>query len=301
MPPTDTLRTEGSGSSRRDGPTVFHRPASRAMDNRVRLVAACTLCISVLLVVAIAGGVVAARASVTDFASKMLPPSYAHPFGTDQMGRDMLLRTLAGLSTSLFVGLLASVVTTCISLVLAVLAAFGGRAADAAVSWLTDLVMGVPHIVLLLLISYALGRGFWGVTIGVALTHWPSLTRLLRAELLQAKREPYLEASAALGVSWPRAVVRHLIPAIAPQLIVGAVLAFPHAILHEASITFLGFGLSPDQPAIGVILSESMGYLTAGAWWLAVLPGAALVACVALFDMLGSSLRRLIDARTSQE
>lgn len=301
MPPTDTLRTEGSGSSRRDGPTVFHRPASRAMDNRVRLVAACTLCISVLLVVAIAGGVVAARASVTDFASKMLPPSYAHPFGTDQMGRDMLLRTLAGLSTSLFVGLLASVVTTCISLVLAVLAAFGGRAADAAVSWLTDLVMGVPHIVLLLLISYALGRGFWGVTIGVALTHWPSLTRLLRAELLQAKREPYLEASAALGVSWPRVVVRHLIPAIAPQLIVGAVLAFPHAILHEASITFLGFGLSSDQPAIGVILSESMGYLTAGAWWLAVLPGAALVACVALFDMLGSSLRRLIDARTSQE
>ncbi len=205
------------------------------------------------------------------------------------------------LVTSLFVGLLASAVTTCISLVLAVLAAFGGRASDAAVSWLTDLVMGVPHIVLLLLISYALGRGFWGVTIGVALTHWPSLTRLLRAELLQAKREPYLEASAALGVSWPRVVVRHLIPAIAPQLIVGAVLAFPHAILHEASITFLGFGLSPDQPAIGVILSESMGYLTAGAWWLAVLPGAALVACVALFDMLGSSLRRLIDARTSQE
>ena len=213
----------------------------------------------------------------------------------------MLVRVLAGLSTSLLVGAIASLATAAIALALALASAYGGRAADALVLWLIDLVMGVPHIVLLLLISYALGRGLLGVAVGVALTHWPGLARVLRAELMQARREPYLEASEALGVSRMRMAMRHLLPAIAPQLIVGTVLSFPHAVLHEASITFLGFGLPPDEPAIGVILAESMGYLTTGAWWLAVLPGAVLVACVLLLDALGSSLRRVLDARTSQE
>ena len=95
--------------------------------------------------------------------------------------------------------------------------------------------------------------------------------------------------------------MRHILPAVLPQLIVGAVLAFPHAILHEASITFLGFGLSADEPAIGVILSEAMQYLSTGEWWLAVLPGAALVAVVAAFDRLGALLRALLGAKSVQE
>ena len=92
-----------------------------------------------------------------------------------------------------------------------------------------------------------------------------------------------------------------MIPFVLPQFIVGLVLMFPHAILHEASITFLGFGLPPEMPAIGVILSESMGYLSAGMWWLAVFPGAALVAIVMLFDIAGESLRKLVDPHTNQE
>lgn len=289
------------GRESRGEPTTFHVPVYRGGGNRARLLRTCVACTALLLGAALAGWLLASRAGSTDFAAKMLAPCLEHPFGTDQMGRDMLARTLAGLSTSLFVGLCASVASAVISLVLAVVAAYGGRAADACVSWLTDLVMGIPHIVLLMLISYALGRGFWGVTVGVALTHWPSLARVLRAELMQARRERYIEVSEALGVSRARIALRHLVPAVVPQLVVGAVLSFPHAILHEASITFLGFGLSPDEPAIGVILAESMGYLTAGAWWLALLPGAALVGCVLLFDAMGSALRRLVDARTSQE
>lgn len=285
----------------RGEPTIFHVPAYRGGGNRARLLRTCVACTALLLGAALAGQLLASRAGSTDFTAKMLAPCLAHPFGTDQMGRDMLARTLSGLSTSLFVGLCASVASAVISLVLAVVAAYGGRAADACVSWLIDLVMGIPHIVLLMLISYALWRGFWGVTVGVALTHWPSLARVLRAELMQARRERYIEVSEALGVSRARIALRHLVPAVVPQLVVGAVLSFPHAILHEASITFLGFGLSPDEPAIGVILAESMGYLTAGAWWLALLPGAALVGCVLLFDAMGSALRRLVDARTSQE
>lgn len=302
------LRDRGCPRSQRDEackgvecPTTFHVPVRRGAGNRARLLRTCAASVALLLVVAVAGLMLMRSAGATDFSAKMLGPSFAHPFGTDQMGRDMFARTLAGLSTSLFVGLCASLASAGISLALAILAAYGGRAADACVSWLIDLVMGIPHIVLLMLISYALGRGFWGVTIGVALTHWPSLARVLRAELVQARRERYIEVSEALGISRTRIAVRHLVPAIVPQLVVGAVLSFPHAILHEASITFLGFGLSPDAPAVGVILAESMGYLTAGAWWLALLPGAALAGCVLLFDAMGSSLRRLVDARTAQE
>ena len=92
-----------------------------------------------------------------------------------------------------------------------------------------------------------------------------------------------------------------MLPYVLPQFIVGLILLFPHAILHEAAITFLGFGLPPEQPAIGVILSESMGYLSAGMWWLAVFPGLALIACVLLFDGAGSSLRKLVDPHSAQE
>lgn len=139
-----------------------------------RLVAACAL----LLLVIVLGNVLRPQATVTDFAQKNLAPCLAHLFGTDWMGRDMLARTVAGLSTSVWVGLAASLCSGAIALVLALVSALGGRAADAVVGWLVDLVMGVPHMVLLILVSYALGRGFWGVTLAVALTHWGSLTRV---------------------------------------------------------------------------------------------------------------------------
>lgn len=288
-------------------PTTFHEPSAHHGSNRRRALAGIACAVVALVAVVVAGNVLAPAATATDFSAKSLAPSLglggapAHPFGTDWMGRDMLARTLAGLATSVFVGILAAACSSVIALVLAAVAALGGRMADAVVSWLVDLVMGIPHIVLLILVSYALGRGFWGVTVAVAVTHWPSLTRVLRAEILQLRQRPYLELSRALGVGRVAIALRHMLPAVLPQLLVGLVLMFPHAILHEASITFLGFGLSPDKPAIGVILSEAMRYLSAGSWWLAVFPGLALLLVVLAFDRLGSLLRRLVDARSVQE
>ena len=280
---------------------VLHKAQATRGGNRRRMLIGLLTCAAFLAAVVVAGRASAATAVAVNFAQKNLAPCAAHLFGTDWMGRDMLARTLAGLSTSVFVGLLAAGCSSVIALVLALLAALGGRAADAAVSWLTDLMMGIPHIVLLILVSYALGRGFWGVTIAVALTHWGSLARVLRAEILQVKDAPYIKLARAAGASRATVALRHILPAVLPQLIVGAVLAFPHAILHEASITFLGFGLSADEPAIGVILSEAMQYLSTGEWWLAVLPGAALVAVVAAFDRMGALLRGLLGAKSVQD
>lgn len=280
---------------------VYHAPRRLFAGSRRRLLLL-ALCASVLVLVAvgIAGALVIDEASAVDFTRKNLAPSLAHVFGTDWMGRDMLARTLAGLSTSLGVGLIAAFASSLIAFLLAVVAAVGGPVLDGFVDWLIDIVMGVPHIVLLILISYALGRGAVGVLAGIALTHWPSLARVLRAEMMQLRQEPFMACSRALGAGRLRMVLNHVLPAVLPQYLVGLALMFPHAILHEASITFLGFGLSPEQPAVGVILSEAMGYLSSGSWWLAVFPGLALLLVVLLFDAVASSLRSLVSGAEVQ-
>lgn len=272
-----------------------------SVSGRMRALIVFAMAAAMLVLVVVAGASVQQQAQVSDFTAKELAPCAAHWFGTDMMGRDMFLRTVAGLSTSVLVGLAAAGASSLIALVLGTAAALGGPKVDAVVSWLIDLCMGVPHIVLVLLISYACGKGFWGVAVGVALTHWPSLTRVVRAEVLQCKQAPFVAVAQRLGVGRLAIALQHMVPYVLPQYLVGLILLFPHAILHEASVTFLGFGLSPEQPAIGIILSESMACLSAGMWWLAVLPGCALVATVLLFDAAGSSLRRLVDPQSAQE
>ncbi|MBP1968605.1 peptide/nickel transport system permease protein [Virgibacillus natechei] len=222
------------------------------------------------------------------------PPSFANLFGTDWLGRDMLTRTIKGLTLSLAVGMLAAVSSTIIALILSILASWN-RTIDYIVTWLIDLFLSVPHIVLLLLITFAFGGGFEGIVIGLALTHWPSLARVLRSEILQVKTAEYVGVSRKLGKSQLWIARHHFLPHLIPQLLIGFILLFPHAILHEAAITFLGFGLSTEQPAIGIILSESMRYLSTGMWWLAFFPGLALLLMVGIFDLLGQHIRRLID------
>lgn len=262
-----------------------------------RKTAVLLLAVSVLLLLGItlAGHMLGDAALVTDFSRKNLAPSLRYPFGTDWMGRDMFVRTLAGLSMSIRIGLLTAAVSAVIAFVMGISAAVFGRAADGLIGGLIDLVMGIPHILLLVLISFALGKGFTGIVVGIALTHWTSLARLIRGEVLQLKENQYIKIAEKLGMGKFRIAMRHMLPHLLPQLFVGLVLLFPHAILHEASITFLGFGLPPEQPAIGVILSESMRYLTMGRWWLALFPGLLLVFVVMLFHYIGDTLSGLIN------
>ena len=137
--------------------------------------------------------------------------------------------------------------------------------------------------------------------VGLCATHWTSLARLIRGEVLQLCSQQYVAVSRKLGKSGGWILRCHLLPHLVPQFFVGLVLLFPHAILHEASISFLGYGLPPEQPAIGIILAESMKYLSAGMWWLAVFPGLLLVMIVLLVDRLGENLKRLIDPYSAQE
>ncbi len=281
--------------------SVLMRAKRKKINQRKKTIAVFSIC-CILLFSIIIGGLICGNVAVTsDLSAKYIAPTFSHLFGTDQLGRDMFARTIKGLSTSILIGLAASVVSAIVAGVLGSASALLGKKVDTVVTWFVDLMMGIPHIVLLVLISYALGKGFWGVTIGVALTHWPSLTRVIRGEILQLKEAQYIKIAAKMGQRPWQIAVKHMIPHVFPQFLVGLVLLFPHAILHEASITFLGFGLTPEQPAIGIILAESMQYLSIGMWWLAFFPGLALLGIVVLFNLAGGCLRKLLDPHSAQE
>ena len=237
----------------------------------------------------------------THLEDRNISPSLAHPFGTDWLGREMLTRTLYGLSLSLRTGLLAASIAAVVGLGLGLLAGIFGGKVDLAITWLVDVLMGLPHLILLILISFAMGGGMHGVIIAVAATHWPSLTRIIRAETLSIKNKDYIHLSSRLGHSRWYIARYHILPHLIPQFLVGLILLFPHAILHEAGLTFVGIGLSAHTPAIGIILSEAMRHISTGYWWLAVIPGLALLMAVMVFDALGENVRAILNPKTSQE
>lgn len=241
------------------------------------------------------------EAYAVDYSAKFLPPGAGHLFGTDLMGRDMLFRCIKGLSTSIVIGMLAAAFSSLIALAAGVAAAVIGGKIDHFINWCVDLCMGMPHLVLLILISFMLGRGLKGVMAAVALTHWPELTRIVRAEVLQIRGEQYVQAAYRLGKTRLQVAREHIFPHVLPVYLIGVVLLFPHAIMHEASITFLGFGLSAEEPAIGVILSESMKHIATGKWWLALFPGILLLAAIMLFDVIGENLKKLLNPGSGNE
>lgn len=269
-------------------------------NERRRTMISALLSVILLLAVGLGGRLLGKDGLYTGLDIRNLPPSWAYPFGTDWLGRDMFIRTIKGLSLSIQVGLLGALGSVVIAVAMGLAAATLGKTADRIIAWLIDLFLSVPHLVTLILIAFVCGGGLKGIVIGIALTHWPSLARLLRAEALQLLSADYVLVSRKFGKSRWWIATRHLTPHLLPQVLVGFLLMFPHAILHEAAITFLGLGMSPHEPAIGIILSESMRYLSIGMWWLAVFPGLGLLMTVRAFDRLGGYVRILIDSRSER-
>ncbi len=284
-------------STRRNAINLIRERGLTRRHQTLWLILFCVTCLAVVL----AGSRQAALANRTNLSERNQAPSWTHPFGTDWLGRDMLVRTWSGLSLSLRVGFLAALFSSFIGLVIGLTSATFGGKIDAFFSWWIDVFLSLPHMVVLILLAFVSGGGLTGVVVSVALTHWPSLARVIRAEVYQVRSADYVRLSAKLGRS-PFWIARHhILPHVWPQFLVGLILLFPHAILHEAGITFIGIGLSPHQPAIGIILAESMRHLSTGYWLLAVLPGAALLVMVKIFDILGENVRALLDPRTAQE
>ena len=271
------------------------------LNTRVRLIILVSIAVLYLLGILIWGLLMPESAYAVDYSAKFMPPGPSHPFGTDFMGRDMFMRSVKGLSNSLTIGLLASLVSSVISLVFGISAGLLGGALDKFVLTAVDCCMGLPHLVLLILISVLLGKGERGVLLSVALTHWPELTRIIRAEVLQIRSSQYVQASYKMGKTNLQVARDHILPHVIPAYIVGLILLFPHTIMHESAVTFLGFGLPAETPAIGVILSESMKHIATGKWWLALFPGLMLIAAVFLFYVIGDNLKRLLNPSSGNE
>ena len=267
---------------------------TRGSNSRKRMLVFIGIALVYLLGTLIWGAVMNPARYAVNYADKFLPPSAAHLFGADFMGRDMFFRCVKGLSMSLYIGLISSAVSSVIALVFGVSSAMIGGRYDKFILACIDCCMGLPHLVLLILISFMLGRGTRGVMVGVALTHWPELTRIVRAEVLQLRTSQFVLASYQMGKSKLTVAREHIIPHVLPVYLVGLVLLFPHAVMHEASITFLGFGLPAEIPAIGIILSEAMNHLVTGKWWMALFPGLMLLLAVVLIDRIGEQLSRLL-------
>ena len=195
---------------------------------------------------------------------------------------------------SVKVGLFAALISTAMAIVLG-LGATVSRTADRAVGVATEMALGLPHFVLIMLVAYAAGGGMWGVVLGVGLTHWPRLARVLRHEAQAVAASEFVAVSRALGRGPIWIARHHLAPHLLPQIVAGFVIIFPHAILHEAGLSFIGLGIPPHLPSIGVILAESLRGVMAGYWWLAVFPGLGLMLVALAFERFGEALRQAAD------
>ena len=269
------------------------------INTRSKIIIYITISVIYLLTIFILGLTMDEEKYAVCYSQKFIAPCASHLFGTDYMGRDMFWRCIKGLSNSILIGIFASLVSSIIALIFGISSALIGGKYDKFINWCIDVCMGIPHLILLILISFMFGKGAKGVTIAVATTHWTALSRLVRAEVLQIRSTQYVKASFKMGKSKFFVAKNHILPHIIPQLLVGIVLIFPHAILHEASVTFLGFGLQSHEPAIGIILSEAMKYLTSGKWWLAFFPGLSLVLVSMMVDNMGKKIGKLIDPKTA--
>ena len=276
-------------------------PKQSRTNSRKSMIIFTTIAITYLTLILIWGLLMPDSAYAINYQAKFLPPGLNHIFGTDFMGRDMLFRSVKGLSLSLVIGLVASLISSVIGVFFGVSSAVLGGKYDKFVLLCVDTCMGLPHLVLLILISVLLGGGKRGVMFGVALTHWPELTRLVRAEVLQIRNEQYVQAAYKMGKSRFKVAIEHILPHVFPVYIVGLVLLFSHAIMHESAVTFLGFGLSAETPAIGVILAEAMKHIATGKWWLALFPGLMLISVVLIFYVIGENMRKLLNPANGHE
>ncbi|MDX2661093.1 ABC transporter permease [Streptomyces stelliscabiei] len=236
-----------------------------------------------------------------DLGAKLLPPSWSHPFGTDDLGRDLLLRCVYGLRVSLLVGVAAALTATVIGTAIGAMAGALGGWADRALMRVVDTVSSVPHLLLGIFIVAMFRPGVWPVVVSVALTHWLSTARIVRAEVLSLRSRPYIDAAVSGGASRWRVAVRHLLPGVLPQAALAAVLMVPHAMWHESALSFLGLGLPTHMASLGNLIQSARGSLLAGQWWPTLFPGLFIIVPTLAIAGLAGAWRERINPRRRSE
>ena len=217
--------------------------------------------------------------------------------GTDAYGRDVLSMLIIGSRVSLSVGFIAIAIALLIGITLGALAAYHGGWVDNLILWLINVVWSIPTVLLVIAITFALGKGFWQIFVAVGLTMWVDIARVVRGEVLSLKEKEFVEATHALGYSTFRTIFRHILPNCLGAVVVVAASNFASAILLEAGLSFLGIGVQPPMPSWGMMVKDNYGYLLLDSAYLAILPGVAIMLIVLAFMLLASGLRDALDTR----
>ena len=231
--------------------------------------------------------------------ARFQPPSFAWPFGTNEVGQDVLSLTIAGARISLAIGFIVVLVGASIGTVVGAIAGYFGRWVDEALMRFTDLVMTLPSLILAMAIAAALGGGIVNTMFAISLSWWPGYARLVRGEVMAHKENLYVQAARTVGASPLRIVFRHILPNIVSPLVVKMSLDMGFAILTAASLGFIGIGVKPPMPEWGAMLSTARGYMP-DFWWTAVFPGLAIFVAVFGFNLLGDGLRDVLDPRAKR-
>lgn len=219
--------------------------------------------------------------------------------GTDRYGRDVLSQLIIGTRVSLSVGFISVLISLLLGISLGALAGYFGGRIDSLILWLINVIWAVPTLLLVIAITFALGKGFWQVFIAVGLTMWVEVARVVRGQFLSLREKEFVEASKALGYKNFRIIFRHILPnALAPVIVISAA-NFASAILLEAGLSFLGIGVQPPMPSWGTMIRENYGYIILDYAYLAILPGIAIMLMVLAFMLVGNGLRDALDVRTT--
>lgn len=232
----------------------------------------------------------------TDVEHRLEPPSAAHRFGTDQLGRDIYSRIIYGTRISLRIALLTAVIASFIGIPLGVIAGYFRGRIDDLLMRLTDMFMAFPQLILAMAIAAALKPTLENVVIAISLAAWPAYARLARSVTLVIREEAYIEAARALGAHPARILRYHVFPGVLSPLTIQVSLGMGGIILTSAGLSFIGFGAQPPTPEWGLMISQGRAYFPAQ-WWLATFPGLAISLVVLGFNLLGDGIRDVMDPR----
>ncbi len=217
--------------------------------------------------------------------------------GTDNYGRDLLSRILAGARISFFIGFVAVFISLVIGIFLGSIAGYFGGRVDSLIMWIINVTWSIPTLLLVIAITLALGKGFWQVFIAVGLTMWVEVARVVRGQIISVKEMQYITAARALGYTDFRIIVKHILPNIMAPIIVISAANFAAAILIESGLSFLGIGAQPPMASWGAMIKDHYNYIILGKPYLAVIPGLCIMSLVMAFMLIGNALRDALDVK----
>ena len=261
-----------------------------------KLAIASLIFLAVIIILSLAAPLLPLDPNATDVRNMLQPPSWEHPFGTDEIGRDYLARVIYGGRVSLLVGFLAMLTCVCVGVIVGTISGYCGGLVDSVLMRIVDIMSSIPWMVLVTVISLFLKRGLKSIIIVIGFFTWMEIARLVRAETLSLKEREYVMYAKFVGVPGYKIILKHIVPAVLPTIIIASSTGIANAIMTESSLSFLGLGIQQPMSSWGSLLQNAQGNMQ-NAIYTAILPGLLIVLTIFAFNKLGNLLRIFVEPR----